>query len=93
VKQHIEAYSGDAYAHLDPVVDFLLSHGNVLATQRRWEQDRDGWFCQLQKPIRFDLVREHFEFPRSILLSEEHNGILCQNSWIEIKGGQNDHAA
>ncbi|MCX6900057.1 MAG: hypothetical protein NT105_15335 [Verrucomicrobia bacterium] len=81
------------YAHLDPVIDFLLLHGNALTTPRRWEKDKDGWYCQLRRPIRFDLLRDHFDFSQSILLSDEDNSVLCQNTWIQIKGGEDDKAA
>jgi hypothetical protein len=75
------------YGHLLPIVDALIVAGSVPVSDAKFFQDRDGWRCELTKPIDFDLVRQKFDLPSSILLSEEHDAILCQNAWIEIKGG------
>lgn len=39
------------YAHLESVVDYLLSTGNRLAHSFRWGSNRDGYFCHLTLPI------------------------------------------
>jgi len=74
------------YKHLVPIVEVLLRDGNELAGASMFYQDRDGWRCDLKKPINFDLIRNRFSIPQSILLSESHDAVLCQNTWIEIKG-------
>jgi len=75
-----------SYSHLEPIVEFLVTQNHSSVTRPLWYQDRDGWRCDLASPLPFDLLRERFEFPSSILLSESHGSILCQNTWIVIRG-------
>lgn len=75
------------YSHLLPMVDALLREGNEPVTPEVFFQDRDGWRCELRRPIDFELIRNEFDLPSSIILSDENDAILCENTWIEIKGG------
>ena len=75
-----------AYAHLEPIVDALIGDGNEVTINTKFYMTRDGWRCDLKKPINFVLLREKFEFPKSIELLEEKDAIVCRNSWIEISG-------
>jgi len=77
--------SAIAYAHLEPIVDALIEDGNQLINTKFYTT-RDGWRCDLEKPINFELLKEKFEFPKSIELLEEKDAIVCRNSWIEIRG-------
>lgn len=82
------------YSHLEPIVEQLLSAGNELSDPlpnfplegKGFYMDRDGWKCDLKKPIDFKLIDNKFELPKSILISEKNNSILCKNTWIEIRG-------
>jgi len=78
------------FSHLEPIVDALLVDGNELMTKSKFYLDRDGWRSDLKYPINFQLLNKEFEIPSSILLSEEHDSILCQNTWVEIKGGKEE---
>ena len=75
------------YSHLEPVVEMLIQAGNATTRPGGFYLDRDGWHCDLQKPIDFELLRSKFEFPTTIILSEPLDKIFCKNSWVEIKGG------
>jgi hypothetical protein len=74
------------YSHLQPIVSLLLANGAQFTLEHGWYQNRDGWRCDLSTPIPFDLVRERFDFPKSISLGEEHDCILCRKTWIVIQG-------
>lgn len=74
------------YSHLQPLVDALVNGGNAVVEQG-FHLDKDGWRCQLRRPIDFGLLRRQFTIPASILLSDQHDTILCQNTWAEIHGG------
>jgi hypothetical protein len=51
------------YAHLEPIVEYLLSAGNRLAHNFRWGSSRDGYFCHLALPIDFDKLERNFVRP------------------------------
>jgi hypothetical protein len=88
-KQKIDAMSPEdrlPYTHLEPIVDALIRAGNEVSGPEKFYMDRDGWRCDLKRPIDFPLLQERFDLPSSILLSESFDSILCQNSWIEIEG-------
>ncbi len=82
------------YSHLEPIVEALLAAGNELSDPlpnfplegKEFYMDRDGWKCDLKKPIDFNLIASKFELPSSIVISEKNNSILCQNTWVEIRG-------
>jgi len=74
------------YSHLEPIVDLLIERGNEVSGPAKFYMDRDGWRCDLKRPINFRLVEERFDLPPSIFLSRSNDAILCQNTWIEIKG-------
>lgn len=89
VRTAIGARSSDPakpYAHLLPLVSFLIERGNAATTDPPFSRDADGWRCDLERPIDFDGIRASFEFPDSIRLSPEYDSILCEESWIEIAG-------
>jgi len=75
------------FSHLEPLIDALLEDGNELIKGSKFYLDRDGWRSDLKYPINFQILKDKFVIPSSILLSEEHDSILCKNTWIEIKGG------
>lgn len=74
------------YLNLEPLIELLAKSGNP-AVADGFVMERDGWICQLAKPIDFELLISNFEIPSSIVLSPEHQSILDQNSWVEIVGG------
>jgi hypothetical protein len=82
------------YLHLYPLVKFLLENGNKLdASNPKFQpnefgfyRDRDGWISDMQYPINFNLIKENFNLPPTIHLSEEHHGIFCHLSWNGIIG-------
>lgn len=76
VKIEISSFSGQPKHNiLDGVLDLLLSHGNDLATEYRWGSNPTGYFAILKRPIDFDLVRNNFELPASIMLNERFGEI------------------
>lgn len=89
-KIQIQTMSADKtlpiYAHLEPIVTVLLAHGNLLARSDRWGSTRDGFVCYLQKPIDFELIREKFELPGSVVLAESKDLVACEDSWATIYG-------
>jgi hypothetical protein len=84
------------YSHLEPIIACLLSAGNELSNSlpefslegNGFYMDRDGWKCDLRKPIDFALIRAKFDLPLSIMLSEKSNSVLCKNTWVEIRGSK-----
>ncbi len=79
--------SARAYAHLIPIVEALVEAGNKWRGNSMFYLDVDGWRCDLYQPIDFGLLTIKFDLPKSILISEETDSILCKNTWIEIRGG------
>ncbi|HRH40530.1 MAG TPA: hypothetical protein PKY82_02715 [Pyrinomonadaceae bacterium] len=74
------------YQHLEPVVETLLKAGNQPTYDTVFYVTQGGWEGALKKPIDFNLLREKFEFPESIVLNEAQDSIFCKNTWIEIRG-------
>jgi hypothetical protein len=79
------------YANLLPVVDLLLSLGNV-ALDGGFVMNPDGWRCRLGHPIDFEAVRRMLDVPASISLSKVHDTILDTLSWCSIEGPGADMA-
>ena len=77
--------TGQPYANLLPMVDLLLSLGNV-ALDGGFVMNTDGWRCRLGHPIDFETVRRKLEVPASINLSDVHDTILDTLSWCSIEG-------
>lgn len=76
------------YTHLEPIVSALLSSGNELARSERWGSNKEGFVCYLTKPLDLALVRERFDLPDSIVLSEQNDLIGCKLTWATIYGSQ-----
>jgi hypothetical protein len=74
------------YLHLEPIVQLLLEHGNKLAHDYRWGENRTGFFCHLTRPIDFELVEASFDLPPSILLNRAGDSIECDVTWASITG-------
>lgn len=75
------------HSHLDPIVDLLIQHGNLLARDFRWGENRTGFYCFLQHPLDFDLIEKYFEIPSFIRFDHQNDAIECDYSWATIKGG------
>lgn len=75
------------WAHFEPIIDLLARHGNEAIGAKVFLLDKDGWYCQLQKPIDFDLLEIAFEFPNNLVLSRADGAILDSRTWVEIRGG------
>lgn len=73
------------HAHLEVVVDYLLSHGNTLSHAYRWGSNREGYFCYVAKPIDFERLEASFEFPPTIVMGKERNVISCRKTGCVIK--------
>lgn len=77
--------NGSKYAHLDPIVDILLSEGNsIVLGNKRWQKTKDGWLCVLAKPIDFSLIKCKLKLPPSIKLYPDRNSISCDITWSAI---------
>jgi len=74
------------YAHLEPVVDLLLRHGNELALPYRWGENRTGYFCHLAKPIDFALIESELVLPSHVRLSREEGSVECEVTLASIRG-------
>ena len=59
---------GTGHSILDPVLDLLLAHGNVLAEEARWISNPTGYLCVVGRPIDFALIEQAFEIPSSVEL-------------------------
>ena len=76
IKVNISDFSSQPkHKILDGVLDLLLEHGNELATDYRWGSNPTGYFALLKHPINFQLVKDKFELPVSILLNEKFGEI------------------
>lgn len=75
------------YYHLQPVVDYLLSKGNVSHNDFLWGNNRTGYFCHLEKDIDFDDLLSFFEFPDTIKINKNEQTIDCFTTYSVIKGG------
>lgn len=87
-KVRIQAYPNEGepdYAHLNPVVEFLIKNGNSSANEYIWGCNRTGYFCHLNRDINFDGLREVFIFPESVKLDEVNHSIDCFNTYSIIK--------
>lgn len=73
------------YAHLQPVVDFLLAHGNRSSNSFVWGNNRTGYFCHLKNDIDFEALKSKFDFPDSIKINEQTQTIDCFNTYAVIK--------
>ena len=74
------------YSHLEPIVDLLLDHGNALAREYRWGENRTGFYCFLARPIDFKLVEASFDLPSCIRFIGERDTIECDKTWTSIQG-------
>jgi hypothetical protein len=82
-------YKPDAqppYAHMETLVDFLLSNGNSLARDERWHNDMAAQICFLAQPLAFELIESHFELPTCISINKQRNVIECDETWRTIQG-------
>lgn len=90
MKTAIVAESGDLqrpYLHLQPIVDFLATHGNEITTDPSgFYLTQGGWVCDFRYIIDYDLVDSKFLLPATIRFGERVNAILCDRSWAEIRG-------
>ena len=84
INEYPEKGSPD-YSHLQPIVDWLLEHGNELAYDFMWGNDRTGYFCHLKKDIDFDGLESNFEFPQSLKIDRDKQMIDCFNTYSVIK--------
>ena len=76
---------GSKFAHLDPIVDSLIKHGNsIVSGNSRWIETKDGWLCVLSKPIDFSLISREFKLPPSIKCYPSRGSIACDTTWSAI---------
>lgn len=73
------------YANLLPIVDALLSRGNVLL-DGGFLLNPDGWRCRFTSRLALDAVEDAFELPENIQRSREHDSILDRFTWCSIEG-------
>lgn len=75
------------YENLLPVVDLLVAHGNrFTAAGERFQLTRDGWICELELPLDFDLLTREVTFPPLVEADPGHDGILDHGTWCLISG-------
>lgn len=78
------------YYHLQPVVDYLLSKGNISHNDFLWGGNKTGYFCHLEKDIDFDDLSSVFEFPDTIKINKKEQAIDCFTTYSLIKGGMGE---
>ena len=79
------AIEGQPFANMLPIVEALVQSGSKTL-DGGFLLNPDGWRCRVDRLIDFDLVKDAFELPSSIILSEEHDSILDRLSWCVIEG-------
>lgn len=66
----VDASNGTDTDHLLPVIELLKKQGNKPATNDEFRFNRDGFGVYgFQQPIDIDLLKRHFYFPPTIILS------------------------
>lgn len=88
-KRPILAGSPDdtAYGHLLPVLEAELSWGNRCRGGFTWTAQDGGWFADLDRPLHVDRLREVFEFPEHIVVSQDARGrtsVLDRRRWVGL---------
>lgn len=87
IKLEISSFSGQPrHSILDEVLDMLLAHGNELATDYRWGSNPTGYFAVLKKPVDFDLIKDNFDIPASVVLNERLGEIDYGMGTVIIRG-------
>ncbi|CAG7649740.1 hypothetical protein [Actinacidiphila bryophytorum] len=62
-------------------------HGNrYTAAGEGFRLTRDGWICELELPLDFDLLAREVAFPPVVKADPSHDGILDQGTWCLISG-------
>lgn len=84
IKIEVQA-SENKYAHLDPIVEALISNGNsIVAGNSRWPKTKDGWICCLSNPIDFSFIENEFALPSKIKCYPDRGTIACDTTWSAI---------
>jgi hypothetical protein len=73
-----------SYENLQPIVDFLIASGNEVMFPERFIPSPGGLYCRMKNKIDIDLIRETFELPETIKLSENPSSIFDLLTWTEI---------
>ena len=78
------------YAHLVPLVEALLDHGNVLADPPPdggvFSPSQGGWVAYLRGRIDWGWVQEAFELPGLVRYDPAQDEIFDHKHWISILG-------
>jgi hypothetical protein len=86
---------GPPYAHLLPIVDALVRHGNSPVTPDNlsptgphgFYMDKDGWRCDLRDRLDVGLIARTFDLPPTITVDPRGKSLSCRQTWIEVAGG------
>jgi hypothetical protein len=78
------------YAHLLPLVEALIQHGNELARPsadgRLFSGDQGGPVAFLRGRIDWTWVQEHFDLPDLVRYDRREDEIFDHKHWISIRG-------
>jgi hypothetical protein len=78
------------YAHLVPLVEALIEHGNELANPPSdgglFGGDQGGPVAHLAKRIDWAWVQENFELPDLVRYDPKEDEIFDHKNWISIRG-------
>ena len=81
---------GPNYAHLVPLVEALIEHGNELANPPSgggvFGGDQGGPVAFLTKRIDWDWVQANFELPDLVRYDRTDDEIFDHKNWISIRG-------
>ena len=72
MKTKINPESGDSgrpYAHLLPIVQFIVGHGNEAYKSEFFYNTQDGWRCDLKQLIDLDEVENNFDLPDTVIIN------------------------
>jgi hypothetical protein len=80
------------YAHLVPLVEALIEHGNELAHPPTdggvFSVNQGGWVAYLRKRIDWPWVEENFELPELLRYDAKEDEIFDHKNWVSILGSE-----
>lgn len=83
-KSHV---SERPYEHLLPLTDYISKKGNEFRKGTSgFYLTQGGWVCDFQDEICYFDIQENFKLPETIRFGQKDNSVLCDLSWIEIRG-------
>lgn len=70
-------------SHLQPILELLKEHGNIVDDSRALDKTRGGSRF-VMRPIDFALIETTFEIPKFIELNRASRAVICRRCWCDI---------